>query len=319
MALPTDTPNPGGASAPAFASGRLTPEDAERLAATFRPSWEVDDTPFAGLGTPAGADFRALKSGATLADVRGAVHALNGTHAPAPATVLQDEPTSSVIVDGTIAADVAAASPPMTQRIPAATAQSVIVSQVQAPMPQQRTVVMAAQRTLVMPNAPRFSTAAARRSMPSLDLGGGRFGSRSKLGLWIGLGAAGLVLLGVGVWFASEPKQQAAPVPVAETAVGTAPMRTHPPPPPAETIETQAAQAAPALPTAPPPASGAPPAVLPAPQPTVVAAAPPTPVMPPPRAVVAPAPRPPVWAPPPAAKPVPKAKTGQTIVRDVPF
>ena len=331
MALPTDPPKPAGANASAFASGRLTKltvEEAERLAATFRPSWEIDETPFAPSGSFAEADFRAPRSG-TQADVRGAVHALNGTHAPAPATVLQDEPSLSVIIDGSLAADVAAAGRSDTPAVRLAPGAA------EGQIPQQRTVVMASQRTLVMPNAPRFSGAAARRSTPSMGRGettvarrSNEGARRSNVGLWIALGAGGLVLLGVGVWLASTSatRPPATPVPASEASTVTAERRI-PPAPPAEPIAAQptqpiqaAASTTPVLPAPPPPTPVAAPA--PAPQPTAVLATASPPAAPPARVVVAPTPRAPVWTPPPppAAKPVPpKPKSGQTIVRDVPF
>ncbi len=329
MAFPTDPTNPAGASASALANARLTPEDAERLAATFRPSWELEDAPVSVVSALVDSDLRAMKPGRTAADVRGAVHALNGTHAPAPATILREEP-NSVIIDGggDVASAAAPAAPDMPRTAPASGAAAP-----QAQMPQQRTLVMAAQRTLVMPNAPTLVRPSGRRSMPSVDLSGVDFGKRAKLALWLGLCAAALLLLGVSVWFAStsaQQKERTIPVPPAETAEATGQSRIPPPPPPppVETAAAQPVQSAPTVQAAQPTAAAsptpAPTAVAPAtPQPTtVVAVAPPTPAPPPPRAVVPTAPRAPVWTPPPpAAKPPPPrpVKAGPTIVHDVPF
>jgi hypothetical protein len=315
MALPSDSPHPAGANASAFAGARLTPEDAERLAANFRPSWELDDLPFSGASPLTEADIRAMKGGGTLADVRGAVRALNGTHAPAPATVLQEEPTSSVIIDGEEAAPAVPRRPIETARVstpPAAGATSVVASHAQAhTLPQ---------RTLVMANAPRFARPAKRGLPPSVTLARAHVGKRA--GLWIGLGAAAVVVLGVAFWLASRSEQkpeQAVPSVAADTAEATA--QSQIPTAPAETISAQPTQSAKSIPSAEsaqsvPPAPRAPPPAVP--QPAAVAVAPP--VAPPiPPGVVSPAPRPPIWIPVPPAKPVSKPKAGPTIVRDVPF
>jgi hypothetical protein len=318
MAFPTDPPHPAGANASAFANARLTPEDAERLAATFRPSWELDDAPFTGPGALTEADLHALKGGGTQADVRGAVQALNGTHAPVPATVLQDEPTSSVIIAGGVDAEVVAAPAPaalptpiapQAQVAPMATKTGTLVlPSMQGAVVQQRTLVMA---TLPVTG---FPGPGVRGRAASIDLGDVDFRKRSKSGLWIALGGVAAVLLGAGVWLASSSGDQkrAAPAPALPTTMATAPSRIPAPPPPAETV------AAPPIAPAPPP----PPApVTPPPQPMAVAAAPPPPAPPPPRLVVPPAPRPPTWTPPasPPRPPAARPKSGQTIVRDVPF
>jgi hypothetical protein len=319
MAFLSDPPNPAGANDSGFsgfANARLTPEDADRLAATFRPSWAIDDAPFTGAGTLTEPHFRPLKAEGTQADVRGAVHALNGTHAPAPATVLlHEEPRSSVIVEGSILEETGPTAPPLapeTPHMPVAPrgiGNTVVIPPAQAHKLQQRTLVMA--------NAPRFSPPAVRRPTPSLNLSETSFGQRSKMGLWIGLGAAAVVLLGICVWLVSgsSQKERATPVPAAETTQAMTQNRIPPPPPPAETIAVpQPTQAA-----APPPPPAPTPAAPPPPPAATAVAVTPTPPPPPPRIVAPPAPRPPTWTPAPAPKPVAKPKTGQTIVRDVPF
>ncbi len=59
------------AQAPKIQLGKLTPEDAERLASTFRPVWDLDDAPFTSNGAQgnglSAADIDALGAGAGIA------------------------------------------------------------------------------------------------------------------------------------------------------------------------------------------------------------------------------------------------------------
>ena len=69
MAHPADP----AVKAPAtFANARLTPEEADRLAAMFRPSWEFDDAPFTGAASLSPSEIQALQGGGVRADVRAA-------------------------------------------------------------------------------------------------------------------------------------------------------------------------------------------------------------------------------------------------------
>jgi hypothetical protein len=292
MAYPTDPRNPASANASAFVSARLTPEEAERLAATFRPSWEPDEAPFVGPATMSDADLRALRGGGTHPDVRGSIQAINGARAPVPATVLH-EPESSVIIDPAIAAP---EQTPLTS------------------------VPSTMQTTQVIPRRadPRIGTGASAREAPTVTFPAARsrmvsldeveFRKRSKTGLWLGLGAAAVILISVGIWLASGSDEKQAPLPFPPAQKTQATVESRVPPPP-RLPETAAPQ--PIAPAPPPPAAIAPVAAAPPP-----AVAPPAP---PPRLVVPPAPRPPSWVPPqarPAARPKP---AGTTIVRDVPF
>jgi hypothetical protein len=57
-------------NAPKFEIGKLSPEEAERLATSFRPVWELDDAPFAQANQANGlssADVDALAAGAGIA------------------------------------------------------------------------------------------------------------------------------------------------------------------------------------------------------------------------------------------------------------
>jgi hypothetical protein len=67
-------------AAPKLEIGKLTPEDSERLAASFRPAWELDDAPFAQGNGLSAEDIDALAGGAGVASsVRGA--STNGVRA----------------------------------------------------------------------------------------------------------------------------------------------------------------------------------------------------------------------------------------------
>jgi hypothetical protein len=54
-------------NAPKLKIGNLTPEEAERLASTFRPVWELDDAPFAQGSALSASDVDALGAGAGVA------------------------------------------------------------------------------------------------------------------------------------------------------------------------------------------------------------------------------------------------------------
>jgi hypothetical protein len=296
MAYPTDPRSPAGANASTFVGTRLTAEDAERLAATFRPSWELDQAPFTGPGSLSEADVHALRSEGTHADVRAAVQALNGTHAPAPATVLQEPPSSVIIDPAVVTPEAPPVAPPMLTRtlvLPASADPRVGMS-----------LESRNKTTVILPRTPR----------PSLDSSEFAFAKRSRTGLWFGLSAAALVVVGVGLWLASSSGDKpTAPIPSVQKTQATAESRVPPPPPPRapETVTAAPPPPAPAPPPPPTPTVAAP----------VVAAPPPAPAAPPAppvRLVVPPAPRPPTWNPP-AARPPARPKGGATIVRDVPF
>jgi hypothetical protein len=254
-----------------------------------------------------GAEALGPRAGETQADVRGAVHALNGTHAPAPATVLRDEPTSSVILDRSIAAELGGEGPTGAAPAPAPLQEAAVAPQ-EARLPQ---------RTVGMAHRP----VAAVHVAASLDASDIDFPGRSKKGLWMALGAAGVVLVGVAMWLGSSSGEKPAARPSIAATQAAPPNRIPPPPPP---TPVQPAEVSPPTPTV---VAAPPPPPPPPPPPAVVAA----PVAPPPvaipqaapqRLVVPPAPRPPTWVPsvPAPARPAARPKpTGQTIVRDVPF
>lgn len=322
-----------------FASGRLSPEEAERLASTFRPSWELDDAPFTGAGTLSETDLRALQGGGTHSDVRavahssghgGSAHASNGAHAP-PAPTQSHEPENSVIIDRSITADippapkpVAAAKPAgvtMLGMAPAIVPQAVV--QV-APQPAPQAAPAAAPQlqrppTPMRPMAPAFNVAPptvkkARPKPVSVDLEES-YPKKSKTGLWVGLGVGGIAVMGLVVWLATSSGTSEKTAQPAPTATKAADDKVSNVPPP-----TTTAAAAPTADT--PPAATA----AATPPPTVTAAAAPIPTTPvtalpqaaPTHAAVF-QPRPSYGGSSPAARPAGRPKIGQTIVRDVPF
>jgi len=79
--------------------GKLTPEEAERLAASFRPAWELDDAPFAQGNSLSAADIDALGGGGLNAEVAKAAPTVT---VPKRAHV-DTAPAEAVIVDVDIA------------------------------------------------------------------------------------------------------------------------------------------------------------------------------------------------------------------------
>ncbi|MBV9949606.1 MAG: hypothetical protein JOZ69_22385, partial [Myxococcales bacterium] len=197
MAYPNDPTQAGAAAASAFQNARITPEEAERLAASFRPSWELDELSFHASGAPAavgaGAGAGAEEAHApkpppsTSADVRSVVQALNGTHAPAPSLILHEP---SVIIEPGLANDTA------PRRMPAALAA-----------------------------APAADASSAF----------GPLRARSMTGVWAGIAVTVLAVAGLGVWAVSgsadRPATPAAPA--LEPPHATAAESKIPPPPPA--------------------------------------------------------------------------------------
>lgn len=331
MAYPGSPPKGSGL----LESAPLTPDDFERLATAFRPSWELDEAPFSGAGSLSPSDIRALQGGGTHADVRAtALTAAHATHAPAKPVVGAEEPASKVIV----APDSVRPPPPAAERPvvlqspgPWAAASAAAV----APAPGSMRPVAPAMGSVRPPApgplaAPVPSVAARSPSMPPLRPSLGTDPGLSDLKkpntkLYAALGGA-VVVIGAIIWLASgsSDKDKPAPIPAVAETVAEKPHPSIPPPPPEDTVA--AAAAAPAAPPAAvapsrpvmtqPQSAAAPPPVVAAtalPQaPAVVAqrAAPPP----------APAPHPAAAPPPPAPKPATASRgKGPTIVRDVPF
>ena len=205
-----------------FEASGLSPEDAERFASSFKPSWEFDEAPFTQANGNLDARQLEALSGGAPASSRQAGHSGRETgeartvppHAP-PQRLETNEPEVSVIIDRSItAAEIEAQRPPpkpVSVRPP-------------APMFGAVAAPVAAASSFASPEfaAPVFAPAAPQRVAPvmrgprtadeSLELPASL--KKSNKGLFIGLGvavaAAGLVLLVHGAMSSSE----AAPTPL---------------------------------------------------------------------------------------------------------
>src|SRR5579884_2590963 len=108
MAYPGDPSDPAAKGQGGGLATRLTADDFERLAAAFRPSWELDDAALTQPGAASSAAVRVMPGGGaafTPAPVA------NGMHAPAK-RVASHEPDESVIIDRSVtAADIASGTP----------------------------------------------------------------------------------------------------------------------------------------------------------------------------------------------------------------
>jgi hypothetical protein len=302
-------------------SARLTPDEAERLAAGFRPSWELDDAPFTGAGTLSATDMVTLQGGGTLAEVRAKAEPVVVSRPP-PAAVVAPEPETKVIVDDTVVTP----PPPMA-----------LVQEVREPAGTHGPNGTAVMAIAALP-VPTQHAAPPAAAMTATDLGGGGRGAAEapmrpramSLGedsaalptvfgpkrprMWMGIGAVGVAVLGLAVWAVAGSGGR--------DAKATAP-------PSAATVEARAATAAPTrlgtdTTAAPSSTAALTPGSTPAPQvtPTQTPAptATPVPTYAPAARTVTPAPATPraavATAPSPAPKPHPKPTT---IVRDVPF
>jgi hypothetical protein len=334
MAHPADS----GPKAPgAFAHGRLSPEDADRLAAMFRPSWELDDAPFSGPGTLEPSEIRALQGGGVHAEVRAVAqsqsYATNGAHAPPPATT-SGEPEDSVVIDRSITAqDIAPTSapravqarptntvmgmapPPAVQAVQPAPPPAPAVPASLPPAPVASKPPPPSQR----PKAPQFTVGPPTppKARPvSVDLEAG-YPKKSKTPLYAGLGVGGVALLALVIWAvsgSSSSDKSATPAPTTTQTVEDKLAAVPPPPPPTTPPPVTAAATA----TTPPPATtvaAAPPAPAPVPQTAVTALPTAAPVPTHAAAYVAPRTYGGGGG---AARPA--GKSGKaTIVRDVPF
>jgi len=197
-------------------AGKLTPEEAERLAASFRPAWELDDAPFAQGSALSSADMAALEGGGVNAEVRAAAPAPAAPAAPAaqvattvpkPAHV-DASPPEAVIVD--IEVDLAPA--PVVQQ--------------PAPPPPRRDRPLARTQPRMQPVA---QAADSGEYVPI---------KKSNKGLFIGIGAAVAVVVGifaVRALTSEEPKAKPA-ITQAGADQPTRQGRSIPPPPPMSDI-----------------------------------------------------------------------------------
>ena len=337
MASPAD---PAPKLTVAFANARLSLDDAERLAATFRPSWELDDAPFTGSGDLSSSEVQALQGGGTHADVRASQdHASNGACAPTAALAAAQEVEKSVIIDRGVAARDPAlreAGPKTTMigmpaAAPSPEPQPPVASQA-PPRPDPKSAPITGR-----PAAPAFNVSPPAPARAAVDVP-----KRSMVALFVGVAAAAAIVVGGGVWLAtsSGSGDKLAPAPTVDKALEDKLAAVPPPPPPAATATAEptasaATATAGAAPSAAETASAtstqaagttvatsataatASPSPPPVPAPP---APPPTQATPEPTHAVAAAPRPYGGGAPvrPAPAPAPH-KPAQTIIRDVPF
>ena len=336
--------NPG--SPTSSSGGALSPEEAERLASSFRPSWELDEAPFTGAGTLSASDLLALQGGGTLAEVTDLAGKAGGfgpgatmprtpegtgpdatiLSAPPAPTAVAAAPDTKAIADETVVT----APPPMDlleigepiagAHGPTGTAvlgmeprplepprpQPAAVTEVLAQLEGGRSASARGADPLALTEAAAVDTAVFRRN----PFGG------SKTRLLAMAGGAGALVLILVIWAATRSSSDEAPstatTPSAAASADPKPATVTPPQPTETATSNLAAQLA--TTTASPGWSPAPQATA-KPQPT--SAPPPAATYsPPPVHTAAPAPRPTV-ASAPAPAPKPHAKT--TIVRDVPF
>jgi hypothetical protein len=282
-----------------FEASGLSFDDAERFAATFKPSWEFDEAPFTDGGGVHANHIDALADGGVHADIASPPDSRTVPPRAPPPRAETHEPEVSVIIDRSIvAAELQAAPRPAQAARPVAVAPSTARS-FGAPAPQR------AQQRI----APVLSS----RADESLGLPSSL--RKSNKGLFIGVGvavvAAGLVFAVHGVM-----------TPDSDSAASTSTSTSATAPAPTTTVTTPAAVPVAAVTAAPPSApSAGRPAAAPAAAPVVPAAvSAPTPA---PVQHSAPAPRP---APHASAvhhgngapKNPPKPAAGG-IVRDAPF
>jgi hypothetical protein len=288
-----------------FDASGLSPDEAERFAAAFKPSWEFDDAPFTQVTTLPQTDLESLEAGGVNSDVRRNMHVPDSersqsvpAHAP-PVRVETQEPEVSVIIDRSLTASPEPPPPKPSVRP---------VAPVASPFAAQLAAAAVAPNRIVAPVARSRANADESLELPASL-------KKSNKGLFIGLGAA---VAAAALVFAvraatSGPDDTAAP----PTATATAPIPSPPsvPAPPAATPVTS-----PALTSV--PLSSLP---MASPSPVTPAAAAPPQVQPS-RPMAQPAPKPaPHAAPPPqphhtAPRPAPAPKaTGGGIVRDNPF
>ena len=153
--------------------GRLSPEDADRFAAMFRPAWELDDAPFASGTKLSAAEMDALAGGA---GVNSEVTAHSAPRFP-PARVDSKPPEASIVV----------APDPVPAAAPRAPAPAVASAVPQAQ--QQRR----SQRPAPAAPAPARAAAPPRNALDSGDFTPPK---KSNTGIIIGVALVGLLAVG---------------------------------------------------------------------------------------------------------------------------
>lgn len=290
-----------------WGNGALTPEDAERFAQMFRPSWELDDAPFAASSaddTIADTEMRSLEKGGTNAEVQATL---------AKGTLLMPPPSIDPGARSPAAQRAALnATMPLAQHLPARASAAPSAVAPASARPASRPVPQPAGGT-------RGNTVAgARTRRESYATDELLVPRKSKTGLIAAISVAALVAVGgIGalVMMNSGAKSDGASSGPPENATSKVEVRRvlPPPPPPPEPPPATATPA---------PTKASPPPAPEAPSTNTKPAAPPPP---PPAPPVAAAPARPAQPSAPrntggsSAPPKPRSGGGSPIVHDVPF
>jgi hypothetical protein len=227
--------------------GKLTPEESERLASTFRPIWELDDAPFAQGSALSAADVDALGAGAGIAPSVRNTEAQQAQAAPQPVQpqpvqaqpVQTAEPSTAVSVTTELKSFPGHVPAPNDPKVEIAIDESPpapapVVAQAQ-PQPAAATV----RKPYTPPRAPPPTVKLNR------DAGGsGEFVpvKKSNTGLIVaGVGVVVVIgaIFGIRAAMSNDKTQTATTASTAATTVSPE-ETTHIPPPPPDTIAAQA-------------------------------------------------------------------------------
>ncbi len=222
-------------NAPKIQMGKLTPEDAERLASTFRPIWELDDAPFA-LAQPSALsaeDVDALAGGA------GVSPSIRTTEARQDAAALAAEPSTAISVTAELKS--------FPGYVPPLDAPKVEIAIEPEP---QKPLAAAVAPAVAQPTVPRKPYTSPNAPAPTVRMqrdpgGSGEFVPVKKSN--VGLIAAGVgvvvvigAIFGIRAAMSSDTKTAATP----SAATTTQEETTHiPPPPDTTTVAATAATA----------------------------------------------------------------------------
>ena len=234
------------AQTPKLQIGKLSPEDAERLASSFRPIWELDDAPFAQGSALSTAEIDALSAGAGVASSVRQHDVVVAAAKPVPASTpghvpALDAPKVEVSIN-LDPANLVTATPPPAQPAP-------IVAEARPQPPQ----APPAKRPYTAPRPPP-------EPVNMRDVGGtGDFVPVKKSNTGIIIGAVAVVaiiggIIGVKV-MGGDKTSSANKTNTSSTSPGHE-ETTHIPPPP-EATQEQAQATAPTATQAPPPVATA--------------------------------------------------------------
>jgi hypothetical protein len=216
-------------NAPKLQIGNLTAEDAERLAASFRPIWELDDAPFAQGNALSASEIDALAGGAGVApSVRNTVQQQPATFEPKTEVSAPPvgrvppvhEPKVEIAIDMEVEPD--PTPPPPHQPVQA------VAAPAKSP---------ASQRPYTPPRPPPRAVKMNVEDEYAAPV------KKSNTGLMIGIGLVALAIVGViGVKAVSGSGDKPVAKP-ADTSTSTPrDEATHIPPPPPDTVAAQNTQ-----------------------------------------------------------------------------